>query len=52
MWFVRVAGPFAASAEIEDPDILIADVENYIGLMLDYFEMYESKSVLPSLLQI
>jgi hypothetical protein len=46
MFSVRVADPFEDPKPLEDPDVLIRDVEEYIGLILDYLERHEMKSVL------
>lgn len=46
MFSVRVADPFADPRPLEDPDILVQDVEKYIALILDYLERHEMKSVL------
>jgi hypothetical protein len=46
MFSVRVADPFEDPKPLEDPDVLVRGVEEYIGLILDYLERYETKSVL------
>lgn len=46
MFSVRVADPLEDPRPLEDPDILVQDVEEYIALILDYLERHEMKSVL------
>ncbi|HEV8439794.1 MAG TPA: hypothetical protein VGT40_17025 [Methylomirabilota bacterium] len=45
MFAVSVRDPFADTRPLENPNLLVTDVETYIGLILDYLEKYEDKSI-------